>query len=186
MHYITSVITLCCVAGIYCKCGNFHMWVIFLYFALLSSSQNYHVKIKPICFYEGNSSIVKITPTWNVLPTFSRNFPPVKITMFTVYSYSMVTRGKVKLLSRGSGEDLGNCCQRPKAESNSFPDLLPQEALKQLFYYPIVLHHWNMVYWTPMLVVDIQLFDVLWRQLSRDQSTVLCWPVNSFFCCLLT
>ena len=41
-----------------------------------------------------------------------------------VYSYFMATRGTVKLLSRGSGEDLGNCCQRPKAEGNSFPDLL--------------------------------------------------------------
>ena len=42
----------------------------------------------------------------------------------TLYSYFMATRGTVKLLSRGSGEDLGNCCQRPKAEVNSFPDLL--------------------------------------------------------------
>ena len=28
-----------------------------------------------------------------------------------IYSYSMTTRGTVKLLSRGSGEDLGNCCR---------------------------------------------------------------------------
>ena len=47
-----------------------------------------------------------------------------KIYSATVYSYFMATRGPVKLLSRGSGEDLGNCCQRPKAEGNSFPDLL--------------------------------------------------------------
>ena len=55
-------------------------------FAFLSSSRKLpHAKIKPICIYEGNrSSIVKITPTWNVLPTFSRNFPPAKITTFTV------------------------------------------------------------------------------------------------------
>ena len=33
----------------------------------------------------------------------------------TVYSYFMATRGTVKLLSRGSREDLGNCCQRQKA-----------------------------------------------------------------------
>ena len=42
----------------------------------------------------------------------------------TEYSYFMDTRGTVKLLSRGSVEDLGNCCQRPKAEGISFPDLL--------------------------------------------------------------
>ena len=30
------------------------------------------------------SSIVKNTPTWNVLPTFSRNFPPAKMTTFTI------------------------------------------------------------------------------------------------------
>ena len=35
--------------------------------------------------YEGKrSSFVKITPTWNVLPTFSGNFPPAKISTFTV------------------------------------------------------------------------------------------------------
>ena len=64
--------------------GNFRVWVIF---ALLSSSR----KLPPrenkthIYFYERNrSSIVKITPTWSVLPTFSWNFPPAKITTFTV------------------------------------------------------------------------------------------------------
>ena len=31
-------------------------------------------------------------------------------------SYFMATQGIVKLLSRGSGEDLGNCCKRLKAE----------------------------------------------------------------------
>ena len=42
-------------------------------------------KIKHICLYEGKmSSIVKITPTWNVLPTFLRKFTPAKITTFTV------------------------------------------------------------------------------------------------------
>ena len=39
---------------------------------------------------------------------------------------------------------------------------------------------------TPMLVVDVGKFDVLWRHFSRDQSTVHCWPVNSFFCRPLT
>ena len=32
-----------------------------------------------------------------------------------IYSYFMATRGTVKLLSRGSGEDLRNCWQRLKA-----------------------------------------------------------------------
>ena len=41
-----------------------------------------------------------------------------------IYSYFMDTLGKVKLLSQGSGEDLGNCCMRRKAEGNSAPDLL--------------------------------------------------------------
>ena len=70
----------------YCKLGNFHVGVIFVFFALLSSPRKLpHAKIKPICLYEGNrSSIVIINPTWNVLPTFSRNFPPAKITTFTV------------------------------------------------------------------------------------------------------
>ena len=49
--------------------------------------------------YEGNrSSIVKITPTWNVLPTFSRNFPPAKITTFTVLYfifYSMILQSNI-------------------------------------------------------------------------------------------
>ena len=63
----------------YCKRGNFLVGAIF------ALRENYpHVKIKLICLYEGNSSIVKITPTWNVLPTYSRNFPLAKITMFTV------------------------------------------------------------------------------------------------------
>ena len=54
----------------------------------LSPSQKLpHVNIKPICLHEGNGRrIVKITPTWNVLQTFSRNFPPAKITTFTVLS----------------------------------------------------------------------------------------------------
>ena len=33
---------------------------------------------------EIESSVMKITPAWNFLPTFSRSFPPAKITMFTV------------------------------------------------------------------------------------------------------
>ena len=38
----------------------------------------------------------------------------------------------------------------------------------------------------PMLVFDVMAFDVSWRHLSRGQSTVLCWPANSLFCCPLT
>ena len=50
---------------VYCKRGSFRVGVIFAFFALLYSSENYpHAKLKPICLYEGNmSSIVKITPT---------------------------------------------------------------------------------------------------------------------------
>ena len=62
----------------YCKHGNFRVGVIFAFFALNPLRENYtHAKIKPICLNKGNrSSIVKITPAWNVLPTFSQNFPP--------------------------------------------------------------------------------------------------------------
>ena len=56
-------------------------------------------------------------------------------------------------------------------------------SLEFMFYYPIVLNHRNTVNSTPMLVGT---FDVLWRHLSRDQSTVHCRPVISFFCCPLT
>ena len=62
----------------YCKRGsNFRVFRALVFFAKITP----HAKIKPICLYEENrSGIVKITPTWNVLPTFSRNFPPAKIT----------------------------------------------------------------------------------------------------------
>ena len=61
----------------YCKHGNFRMGVIFAFLgALVFFAKFTPCEIKPICLYEGNrSSIVKITPMWNVLPTFSRNFP---------------------------------------------------------------------------------------------------------------
>ena len=62
-------------------------WGLFLRFSRFCLlRENYpHAKIKTICLYEGKrSSTVKITPMWNVLPTFSRNFPPAKITTFTV------------------------------------------------------------------------------------------------------
>ena len=64
----------------------------FLRFCLLRKN-NPHAKIKPIYLYEGNRiSIVKITPTWHALRTFSRNFPPAKITPsenYHVYSNFM-------------------------------------------------------------------------------------------------
>ena len=60
--------------------------VFFFFRFCLFFCKNYsHAKIIPICLYEGKrSSIAKITPTWNVLPTFSRNFPRAIITTFTV------------------------------------------------------------------------------------------------------
>ena len=74
------------------KRGHFRVGVIFAFFARLSFSRKLpHAKIKPKCLYVGNrSSIVKITPTWNVLRTFSRNFPPAKITTFTVLDQSAI------------------------------------------------------------------------------------------------
>ena len=72
----------------YCKHAIFRVGVIFVFFVLLSSSLKIlpNTKIKPICLYEGNRiSIIKITPTWNVLPTLSRTFSPANITTFTIY-----------------------------------------------------------------------------------------------------
>ena len=73
----------CVWENMYHKRGNFCVGV---FFALLSSSRKYpHTKITAICLYEGNKhNIVKITPTCDVLPTFLRNFPPAKITTFTL------------------------------------------------------------------------------------------------------
>ena len=43
-----------------------------------------------------------------------------------VYTYSMASRGTVKLLSQVMGrEAVGNCCLRLKAEDNCIPGLLP-------------------------------------------------------------
>ena len=66
-----------------CKHGNVRVGVIL---ALFSSSRILpHAKLKPIYLYEENRSvIVKITPTWNVLPMFSLNIPPATITTFIV------------------------------------------------------------------------------------------------------
>ena len=77
---------------IYCKRGNFRVGVIFAISRYCLIRENFpHAKIKPIWLYERNMSrIVKITPTWKVLPTFSRNFPPAKITTFTVYFIKIV------------------------------------------------------------------------------------------------
>ena len=49
----------------YCKRGNFRVGVIFAFSRFCLLRENYpHAKIKPICLYEGNRSIiVKITPT---------------------------------------------------------------------------------------------------------------------------
>ena len=62
------------------------MGKIFAFLRLCLLHKNYpNAKIKPICLYEINrSSIVKITPALMFLPTFSRNFPPAKITTIIV------------------------------------------------------------------------------------------------------
>ena len=84
--------------------------------------------------------------------------------------------GTVKLLSRGSGEDLENSCQRPTTMSTTegqWFDCSPN-SLKITVLLPIaiVLNHPNTVNSKPMLVVDIRTFDVSWRHLSRDQPIV--------------
>ena len=84
---IPSEIILFQEASLYCKGGHFHVGVIFhVFLRFRFLCKNYSLaKIKPICLYEGNrSSIVKITPMWNVLPIVSQNYPPAKITTFTV------------------------------------------------------------------------------------------------------
>ena len=89
----------------YCKRGNFRVGVIFAFSRFCLLPENYpHAKIKPICLYEGNtSSIVKITPTWNVSPMFSRNFPPAKITTFTVSDLPFTFIAKLSWLWKCSG-----------------------------------------------------------------------------------
>ena len=61
---------------LYCKRGNFRVGVIFAFFALLSFWRKLplHENKTHIPLWRNRSSIVKITPTWNVMPTFSRNF----------------------------------------------------------------------------------------------------------------
>ena len=78
---------------LYCNHGNCRVVVTF---ALCLLRENYlHAKIKPICLYEGNrSSIVKFTPTWDVLPLYANifaKFSSVKITTFTVHIQTETT-----------------------------------------------------------------------------------------------
>ena len=55
----------------YCNCGNFCVGVIFAFFTLYLCKNYPHAEMKPMWIYEGNrSSIMIITPTWNVLRTF--------------------------------------------------------------------------------------------------------------------
>ena len=62
--------------------SNFHVFRALVFFAKITPFEN--KTYMPL--YVGNrSSIVKITPTWNVLPTFLQNFPQAKMTTFTVY-----------------------------------------------------------------------------------------------------
>ena len=73
----------------YCKRENFRVGVIFAFFVLLSFSQKLPPRENKTHMplwrkYTCMSGIVKIIPTWNISPTFSRNFPPAKITTFTV------------------------------------------------------------------------------------------------------
>ena len=95
----------------YYKCGNFRMDVIFTFSALLSSSR-------------------KLTTTWNVLTTFSRNFPLAKITTFTVFSYHRICPllfdGKYKIIA------------------------------SKLVYFMHVKHRWMMNYGSPSLYIVIQ------------------------------
>ena len=73
-----------------------------------------HVNMQMICI------------TWKVKigQVYFGLLPVVGGISVSIYSYFMATRETVKLLSRGCGENLGNCFQRPKDEGNSFPDLL--------------------------------------------------------------
>ena len=63
------------IATKYCKCGNVSIGLFLCFSRFCLLRKNYpHLKIRPICLYECKRiRIVKITPTWNVLPTFSRN-----------------------------------------------------------------------------------------------------------------
>ena len=114
----------------YCKRGNFCMGVIVAFFALLR--ENYpHAKIKPLCLYEGNSSsTVKITTTWNVLPTYSRTFPPAKITTFTVYLY----RPPVRAVLPWSDQALPHCGHNRQCYHSWYPLPSPSPPGDQCIY----------------------------------------------------
>ena len=94
----------------------------------------------------------------------------------------MATQGTVKLLSQASGvESRGQQFPRSSPLPRVNGLTVPQVALKKLFYYPIVLNHRNTFNSTLMVVVDVGTNDISRCHLSRGQSTVLCWPVNSFY-----
>ena len=91
-----------------------------------------------------------------------------------IYNYFMAMRRTVKLLSQGSGEDLGNCCQRPKRQ---WFDCSPRSLeitvlLPNCFKSPTHCQkyadarHWR-------------------RDIWGFVTSFVTWPVNSFFCCLL-
>ena len=70
----------------YCKRGNFRVGVIFAFFAIWPFSRKF-----PLRENKTHKTLLRkyvkyreITPTWKGLPTFSWNFPPAKITTFTV------------------------------------------------------------------------------------------------------
>ena len=120
--------------------GNFRVFRTLVFFAKIYP----HAKIKPICLYEGNrSSIVKITPMENVLPMFSRNFPPAKITMFTelMFNQNIRTRTRQIILYRATATllrpqikeykalKLGERVTKPTGTSYNFDNLWKYEAV---------------------------------------------------------
>ena len=81
----------------------------------------------------------------------------------TLYSYYMAMRATVKLLSRGSWEDLGNCCQRPKAEGKNFQDLLHyQETMVWLFISKYNKQHSNLC-----VVIGKKYFRLEYKDIKR-------------------
>ena len=79
-------------------------------------------------------------------------------------------------VARGRGQQFQRSFPLPRDNGLT----VPQVALTSLFYYPIVLNHRNTVNRMPMLVVDVETFDVSWRHLSCDQSidrSIVFWRI---------
>ena len=72
-----------------------------------------------------------LPPTTTTVPTTTTT---ISKCIDIAYTYFMFTLGKATLLSWGSGENLENCCSRPKAKGNNIQDLLHYRGIMVWLY----------------------------------------------------